>query len=164
MNETTKTTILAALKQTFPGFPAEVQESPEDTATLWVRVFSVPSDQVRAVKDFIHNLEDNLTADAHALLLPMVKNIEVTRQHYPERMPLAPAASLSAFAEQFMCGIAPERNEWKKIVYSGDYSYCFGSAISQREFDLSSIMDVQLQPRRIQKAIIPANEEYALAA
>ena len=89
MNDDIKTLVLLAMKRAFPAYPATVQESPEDSKTLWVHVFAVPVEQVRVVKDFIHDIEDGLPAAASAVLLPMVKNLAVTRQYYQEYAPAA---------------------------------------------------------------------------
>jgi len=83
------------IDEAFSNYPVMIQVSPEDAETLWVQVFAVPAARVREVKDFIHDLQDTIGDESGVVLLPMVKNLEVTRQHYPQ---FAPVVTYSYFA------------------------------------------------------------------
>lgn len=84
MNTRGKAKLLITLQSSFPDFPSEIRVSPEDNRTLWVMVFDVPDNQVRAVKDFIHAMGDQMPECKDTILLPMVKDINTTMEHYPE--------------------------------------------------------------------------------
>ena len=69
--------------EVYPDFPITVMESPDDRLVLCVRVFAVPEDKIREFKAAIRQIERDLISDGQYLLLPMVKNLEVTKQHVP---------------------------------------------------------------------------------
>lgn len=92
-----KELLKAKLRAVFANYPAVVEESPEDTETLWVQVFAVPSPRVREVKDFIHDLQDEFGDALGVVLLPMVKNLEVTRKYYQQYTPVEMPAMIAAY-------------------------------------------------------------------
>lgn len=71
-----------AIRYKYPQYPVKVQESPEDSESFWVQVYSVPIELVKEIKIFIFDLNDTIFDNFS--LLPMVKNIETTREHYPQ--------------------------------------------------------------------------------
>jgi len=117
MNTEIKARVLRALQAAFPECPADVQESPEDIYTLWVRVFAVPPEQVRVIKNFIHRVASELPPAAGAILLPMVKNQDVTRQHYPQFMPKVPAFRASAFIDSVFHDYVEGGVAWQTLAF-----------------------------------------------
>ena len=93
-----KSQIIAKVKATFPMYPVDVQTSPEDDESLWVQVFCVPADQVLKLEDEIFNIQDALAPAGEIILLPMVKDMAITRQYYPEYLTKEPVA---AFVDLF---------------------------------------------------------------
>jgi len=77
-----KRNITESLSREFPQCPVLVQESPEDSESLWVQVFCVPADKEAAVETLIDRLQDTLAPKGEYMLLPMVNNLEITRQYY----------------------------------------------------------------------------------
>ena len=75
------------LKGKFGDFPVVIRESPEDSTTYWVQVYAVPGDMVRKVQDLIFDLQEDIWPEGDTLLLPMVKDVAVTREHYPQYAP-----------------------------------------------------------------------------
>jgi len=74
-------------KPIYPSFPVLLSESPDDQSVVCVRVFAVPVDRVQEVKTTIRRIGSDLFPEGDHMLLPMVKNLEVTRQYYPEHLP-----------------------------------------------------------------------------
>lgn len=70
-----------------PDFPIVVQPSADDEYVLCVRIFAVPRAEVERLENVIFELEERLLVESRYILLPMVKNLEVTRQYYPEHLP-----------------------------------------------------------------------------
>ncbi len=85
------------INETYREYPVVVQESPEDSETLWVQVFAVPAPRVREVKNFIHDLQDGIGDESGVVLLPMVKNLEVTQKYYPQHAPVEIPAMIAAY-------------------------------------------------------------------
>lgn len=81
----------------YHAYPVVVEESPEDTETLCVQVFAVPPPRVREVKNFIHDLQDEFGDALGVVLLPMVKNLEVTRNYYPQYAPVEFPVMVAAY-------------------------------------------------------------------
>lgn len=73
-----KGNIAEALSRAFPRCPVRVQESPEDTASLWVQVFCVPAGDEETVEALIDQLQEDLAPAGEYMLLPMVKNAAYT--------------------------------------------------------------------------------------
>jgi hypothetical protein len=87
------------IRRAFSAYPVDIQTSPEEETTLWVQVFAVRAEDVRAVKDMILQLQDEvIDAECGILLLPMVKNIEVTKKYYPQFAPQDPAGACGMFS------------------------------------------------------------------
>lgn len=82
-----KTEALSLLKGEFPNFTVRIEEDEDDSLLMHVRVFGVPRSQVPEVKAYINRIDRQLIGDGDALLLPRIKNIDVTREYYPEYMP-----------------------------------------------------------------------------
>lgn len=80
----------------YSEYPVVIQESPEDAETLWVQVFAVPAAFVHEVTVYILDLQDEI-GDEAAILLPMVKDMDVTRQHYPQFVPCEIPEIMSAY-------------------------------------------------------------------
>ncbi len=89
MNSNIKSFVEDSVRRKFPSYPVVIKESPEDGSTLWVMVFAVPVPAVAEIENYVDELELDLPGDEWACLLPMVKNLETTRKHYPEHMPVA---------------------------------------------------------------------------
>lgn len=160
MIEEIRQLVAAGVTRVFPGYPVAIHESPEDSATLWVQVFGVPSDTVRAVKNAIHVLQQELPADADVLLLPMVKNLEITRQYYPQYLP--PEAEPVAVPVLKYFHPCEELKAWKRVSLS--------SLLIERQhltlIDDALILDGadRLKPRSPCTGQTSANNEMALAA
>jgi len=126
--------IVAAMNVRFPLFPVSVQESPEDDKSLWLCVFAVPAGEVRAVKNYIYALQQELFPDGTTILLPMVKNAKITEEHYPEFLRLAENARLQATARQ----ISQMTHQWTTVYqqqvvsYDSDYSGHMEFKLSER--------------------------------
>lgn len=84
------TWIGSEVRNVIPDFPVDVQPSPDDTYVLCVRVYAVPRAKVKRVEKTVFELEERLLTKTRYILLPMVKNLEVTRQYYPENCPPLP--------------------------------------------------------------------------
>lgn len=76
-----------AVSSRFPHFPVTVDTLPDDSSIFCVHVFAVPADQVAAVKAGIREESRHMFPGGDYMLLPMVRNLAVTRQHYPEYLP-----------------------------------------------------------------------------
>lgn len=85
--ESIKHIVEERIRGNYHNYPILLSESPEEVETLWLQVFAVPAKRVREVKDFIHDLQDEIGDANGILLLPMVKSIEVTKKHYPQYAP-----------------------------------------------------------------------------
>jgi hypothetical protein len=68
----------------FPDVIVEFRPAVDDDATICVRVFGARAEDVEPIEELVFDAEDELTSDRPLSLLPMVKTIETTRQHYPE--------------------------------------------------------------------------------
>ena len=88
-----KALVAESIGGAFGGYPVVLQESPEDSTSLWVQVFAVPADTAEVVTDAILDLQGEVFAVSDVILLPMVKNLAVTREHYPQYAPRDPAAT-----------------------------------------------------------------------
>lgn len=159
-----KAIIANRIKQQFRNYPVAILESPEDTSTLWVRVFAVPPENVRAVKNYIHILQDQLLPDNDIILLPMVKNIEVTRQHYPEYMSQEPAAYVTQIAEKFLLETELGQNKWQVVSCSSFYSSIYHTPMVKTALSWDKSMGGQLHPVPTYGKEVAANNELAMAA
>lgn len=83
----TQAIILEAITKVFREYPATVEQSAEDQNVFCVRVYAVPENVVDEVEDLILDLQERISTDAEYILLPMVKNLEVTKEYYPEYLP-----------------------------------------------------------------------------
>ena len=92
--EEVKILVLEGISAAFGEFPVVVRVSPEDSTTLWVQVFAVPTEKVKAVRQFVLGMQEGVLAVSDVILLPMVKNLAVTREHYPQYLPRDPLAMI----------------------------------------------------------------------
>lgn len=165
MNTEVERMIINALHDAFPSFPVTVQQSPEDARLLWVMVFSVPDDKVREVKDLIYDFEEQKLSGAGVVLLPMVKNLETTRQHYPEHAPAQPTGT--GMQERYILA-------WSKPCFSDVVWKTMPNAFSlentrwflpvQQTFYCPAVVNREFEkvPRR--EDAVPADEQALLAA
>ena len=158
MNSTAN--LLEAVKTAFAGkyphYPVTVCESADDRFVLCVRVFAVPADQVRAVKAVIQQIERDLVADGQYLLLPMVKNLDVTREHYPEYLPPEPAeASGLVRGAGMLNSLIQGQYEWMQVSLAG-------VAIADARLGRSACDLRGFQPNGTPVAVV--EDELALAA
>lgn len=162
------TTIVAQVKdrmrETFPAYTVTVQSSPDDILVLCVRVFAVPENKIDEVENFVFDLQDSLIAKTEVMLLPMVKNLEVTRQHYPEYMPSQLAASIEQIAKKFLLKAVRQPNEWQPAKRSAICATDYRTALARFDFDMGEIIGGQLTPSLICDNAVAANTELALAA
>lgn len=137
------------LNAAFRHYPVVIEESPEDADTLWVQVFSVPSPRVREVKNVIHNLQDEIGDKNGALLLPMVKNIEVTRLHYPQHAPCEISEIIAA------CGQIKTTKREKGYTLVGGLFYTTAENIVNGEYGID--YHLQQTPGEPFESLQPAN-------
>jgi len=76
-----KKAMLSIFEAAFPLYYVRL-ESTNETPTLGVGVFNVPKDRVRAVNHRICELSEKFEDDYE--LLPMVRDIETTKEYYPQ--------------------------------------------------------------------------------
>ena len=160
-----KRQIIAKVKATFPMYPIDVQTSPEDDESLWVQVFCVPADQVLKLEDEIFNIQDALAPAGEILLLPMVKDMAITRQYYPEYLPKEPvAAQAAAFVDLFKATTLA-LSKWS-IASASEYSprECYTVPRQVPVLEAVSNLDEVLQPATQRESTVPAKSNFALAA
>lgn len=151
------------MRDAYPAYPVIVQSSPDDMLVLCVRVFAVPENQIDEVQDFIFDLQDSLIIKTEAMLLPMVKNIKVTRQYYPEYILPEPAATVARNTKEFPKTVQ-EPNNWRAVSYLSFYVSEYYVPSMKFDFDLLKIGDKQSYPLRSKDNEIAANNELAFAA
>jgi hypothetical protein len=71
----------------FPALHPHFATSQDDESVIGVSVFGVDPSEVRAVRDFILDLDAELAVGEGFVLTPMVRNLEVTRKFYPQHLP-----------------------------------------------------------------------------
>lgn len=157
------TQVKVRMQDVFRAYPVTVQSSPDDMLVLCIRVFAVPENKIDEVQAFIFDLQDSLIAKTEVMLLPMVKNLEVTRQHYPEYMPLEPAVSVGQIAEQFSRKTTREPSKWQVAPYSSSYSRDHTIPM-QTIFGWDKSTVVELHSARNLGKEVAANTELAIAA
>ena len=146
----------------FRGYPVVVQESPEDSTTLWVQVFGVGRDEVRTVNDAILGLQEEVLAVSDVILLPMVKNLTVTRECYPEYAPVAPASVLAAIERAL--------EKWEPATWVSSSGILVATTgIAPDLFDADLLGDWTFDatvtfPRSGDETVAEPDEELALAA
>lgn len=159
------TQVKVRMQETYRVYPVTVQSSPDDMLVLCIRVFAVPENQIDEVQDFIFDLQDSLIAKNEAMLLPMVKNIEVTRQYYPEHLPPEPALSVVQIAERFLLKMVLESYKLQSApLFPALCAAEHHTSSVNLGFDFSNTMTGKLQPIRIGEVGVAANHELALAA
>lgn len=114
------------LQAIYSDYPIVIEESPEDTGTLWVQVFAVPTSRVRELKNFIHDLEDEIWDGNEVVLLPMVKNLEVTRKYYAQYAPADKPIKTMAYGHfvetnNSYYNLAMSAQEQLKPLFSGSF-------------------------------------------
>lgn len=161
------TTIVAQVKdrmrEAFPAYTVTVQSSPDDILVLCVRVFAVPENKIDEVENFVFDLQDSLITKTEVMLLPMVKNLEVTRQHYPEYM-LEPAVSDAKMVEQFLLETVRQPNEWQHEKSAAICAADYRTAPERFGSDMGKITGEPLTPTPKYENTVAANTELALAA
>jgi len=157
--------IVQELAGRFPDFPITVLQSPSDDHVLCVRVFAVPQDRVGEVKTFVRQLEGKLCGDNECVLLPMVKNLEVTRQHYPEHTPVLMAG---AFAASLELSADDSVKVWqvKSVKVIGHRLIANPVSVGELAFPTNYRPNnaPSFHSRRPAEEAIAANQELALAA
>jgi len=83
MIETQKNQVRDILATAFPEFHVQFEAIGDDPNTICVGVYGVPKVQVKWVKKKIHELDATFFADTGYVLVPMVRDLETTRRHYP---------------------------------------------------------------------------------
>lgn len=162
--ETVCAKIRAALSVQFPTFPVSIVESPDDNQVLCVRVFCVPSEETRAVKATINQIEQEVCPEGDFLLLPMVKNPEVTKQYYPQFMPSIQSSFVEVFAKQFLSPQKEQDSVWHSVSSESESLAAFGTSSIQPGFNFDFISSNELPPSRKLENFDLANSELALAA
>lgn len=164
--KTRESTIQEAIRKEltalFPSFPVTVFDSPDDRRILCVRVFAVPVNMVPEVKASIRRIERSLIHGGDYILLPMVKNLEVTRQYYPEYLPSESPEFVAQVLHRLL-QVELEPSKWEAAPLAAFFAVDYHMAPASLEFDLSSISCSPLRSRTSEIAL-PANEELALAA
>jgi hypothetical protein len=87
--------LISNLKIVFPDYPVEVKPDCEDEFIISVNLFAVPATVLEKVKDKAYSLCDSLLEGTGYLAGVCVRNIERTRQYYPEFLPPMPPLALS---------------------------------------------------------------------
>ena len=113
----------------FPDFPVFIDESPDDASVLCVRVFAVPNARVTEVKAFIRHVGAELFPAGDVLLLPMVKNMDITREHYPIHMP--PTSNMLAGLMSLMDDQVGHRCDWHQASSPayGEVKYAYAGSV-----------------------------------
>lgn len=82
----------------FPQYPVAVERADGDDETVCVRVFAVPQNLIDVVEEFVWALEGRVPGVTGAILMPLVKSVDVTRSYYPTEW--ATSLSRAATAHQ----------------------------------------------------------------
>ena len=164
--KTRESTIQEAIRKEltalFPSFPVTVFESPDDRRILCVRVFAVPVNMAPEIKAAIRRIERNLIHGGEYILLPMVKNLEVTRQYYPEYLPSEPFKSVEQLLRRLLrADLKP--SEWQAAPLTTFFTVEYRMSQASFEFDLGHI-NLEPLPAQISETVAPTKEELALAA
>lgn len=160
--EAIKVLVTTRIRDAFGEFPVVVTESPEDLTTLWVQVFAVPDEKVREVKDLILRLQDTDLPEGDVLLLPMVKNLSVTREHYPQYVQSDSTAMLAIIGRFF-----DDRKEKRYVLRSGNLGPAVeisGWLFGQDYLRYQTLGESALTQRQAPAVLTAANTELALAA
>jgi len=165
MSETiNKEQIRNAFAARFSQFPVTVQESPDDVLVLCVRVFAVPPEMVKEVKTFIRQLEQEILQGSDHVLLPMVKNLQVTQVHYPEYLPnpvatmIAQLFSQQLTTEDYQSVCAAEQSPWKTFATEPSLK------LPSVRFAPDILRGYYVKHHQPDLLFTAANEELALAA
>lgn len=160
-----KRQIVAKVKETFSMYPVDVQTSPEDDESLWVQVFCVPADQVLKLEDEIFNIQDALAPAGEILLLPMVKDMAITRQYYAEYLPKESVAAQAVAFVDFFKATTLALPKWSIASASG-YSVRESYTVPRQVPVLAAISNVDevLQPATQRESTVPTKGNLALAA
>ena len=152
--------IMAWMRKQFPAYPVTVQSSPDDPLVICVRCFDVPEAQVETVENYIFDLQMRVPANSEIILLPMVKNSEITRQHYSEFLPVPPPVVIVQRPKYFF-----EDTGWRQcashdLVPVGNYR----TVPAILGIDIDKMMIRKMKPASTPVSEIPADAECALAA
>ena len=163
-NNDIKRNITESLSREFPKCPVIVQESPEDSKALWVQVFCVPVAQEENVEASIFLLQDTLAPEGEFMLLPMVKDLEITRQYYPEHLPKEPVAAQVVTLVDLFSKLG-KLQRWSSVS-APDYASRECYAVSRQIPILAAVSraDEMLQPATQRESTVPAKGNYAFAA
>lgn len=85
--EELKERVCGALRAELPNITVKISQLSENMGDLGVSVYGVERKQVRLAKDIILNLDGELCGENAVSLTPMVRDMETTRQHYPQFLP-----------------------------------------------------------------------------
>jgi hypothetical protein len=94
------------------GYKALIQPSADDAQTLCVRVFGVPKKCISEVENLIFDIQDRLVESSDFMLLPMVKSLEVTKEYYPEYLPIT-TSRLNVGAYGVLLKNIHDANDWQ---------------------------------------------------
>jgi len=88
------------LGKVFPELVIRLFPDPDDDSTFFAYMFCVPDGREQDVKsrarDFIRR---HLSGEADWTIIPAVKNLSVTKEHYPQYLKTAPMASVVSNAD-----------------------------------------------------------------
>lgn len=159
-----KRNITESLSREFPQCPVLVQVSPEDIASLWVQVFCVPAEKEAAVEGLIDRLQDALAPEGEYMLLPMVNNLEITRQYYPEYMPREPAAAQVMKPVDLMLPNLSMSRWSSNSMPTYTSRECYAVSRQLKLLESNHDEDAMLQPVSEGASTAAANDNFALAA
>ena len=83
-----KSTVIQKIKEITPNaivIFSHMQDNPNDPTDIAVNVFNTPINKIRLIKDIILNPDEQFSS--HFTLTPMIRNINITTQFYPQYMP-----------------------------------------------------------------------------
>jgi hypothetical protein len=103
------------LSYKLPAYPSRVTMDIEDAFIINVAVFAIPKEEKEAIKDSVYDLCDALLEGTGYLAGVTVRDIERTRQYYPEFLPQPPPVAFAQLWTQEV--LLPESG------YTEAYSY-----------------------------------------
>jgi len=89
------TKLQEVLNYKLPAYTSRVTMDIEDAYIINVGIFAVPKEEKETIKDTVYDLCDALLEGTGYLAGVTVRDIERTRQYYPEFMPTPPPVAFS---------------------------------------------------------------------
>ncbi len=80
--------VLTSVRRVFPYYPVRIEELGDNEPGFSVGVFDVPKEDVKQVEEFIFDLDDKLCEGTNTVILPIVRNRQVTEAYYPNLLTL----------------------------------------------------------------------------